>query len=232
MPRRPVLHPHRHSRTRGFTLVEVLVSLFILALMTGMAWQGVDMVSRSREQTQRRMDGLLRLQSTVAQWEADLAAVVDTQLMPGLAFDGATLHLTRRQDDGVQVVAWALRGGQLQRWAAPPVRSAERLQDAWFRSYQLLGNEAGTLTLLPDVARWQVYVFFSSSNAWSNALSTGDVADTDLAAPAAAATPVTPITPGGRREQLPDGLRMVLGLAEGSSAGSGTLTREVRLVHP
>jgi general secretion pathway protein J len=208
-------HLSRRSRA-GFTLIEVLVALFILALMAGMAWQGVDMVVRSRESTQARMDGLLRLQSTVAQWEADLQSCIDTQLVPGLSFDGATLRLTRRQNEGVQVVAWSLRGEQLQRWAAPPVREAELLQEAWMRSYQLLGNEPGGLAMLDHVSGWQLHVFHSSSNAWSNAQSSGD----------ATAVAVT-----GSREQLPDGVRMLLSFSEGG-ASAGTLVRDMRLVHP
>ena len=215
---------------RGFTLIEVMVSLFILALMAGMAWQGVDMVVRSRESTQTRMDALLRLQSTVAQWEADLQSCIDTQLVPGLSFDGATLRLTRRQNEGVQVIAWTVRGQQLQRWAAPPVRQAELLQEAWMRSYQLLGNEPGSLTMLDHVAGWQLHVFHNSSNAWSNAQSSGDVAG-KAASPDPATGGATAVVATGNREQLPDGVRMLLTFAEGGSA-VGTLVRDLRLVHP
>jgi general secretion pathway protein J len=225
-------------RRRGFTLIELLVALFILALMAGMAWQGVDMVARSREQVQGRMDALLRLQATVAQWEADLAACIDTQQVPGLAFDGATLRLTRRQDEGVQVVAWTLRGKRLQRWAAPPVRSAEKLQDTWLRSYQLLGNEPDLLTLIEPVAGWQLHVFHSSSNAWSNAQSSGDTKGADAGGGAVGGTNggevkndgAVAIAVGGR-EQLPEGVRMMLSFDAGA-AHTGTLVREVRLVHP
>jgi general secretion pathway protein J len=231
---RPPVDRRSPRPRRGFTLIELLVALFILALMAGMAWQGVDMVARSREQVQGRMDALLRLQATVAQWEADLAACIDTQQVPGLAFDGATLRLTRHQDEGVQVVAWTLRGQRLQRWAAPPVRSAEKLQDAWLRSYQLLGNEPDLLTLIEPVARWQLHVFHSSSNAWSNAQSSGDAkggtADVSAGAVGGEAKPDAAVA-GAGREQLPDGVRVMLSFDAGA-AHSGTLVREVRLVHP
>jgi general secretion pathway protein J len=229
--------PRLPVRTRrGFTLIELLVALFVLALMTGMAWQGVDMVARSREQVQGRMDALLRLQATVAQWEADLAACIDTQQVPGLAFDGATLRLTRRQAEGVQVVAWTLRGVRLQRWAAAPVRSAELLQDMWLRSYQLLGNEPELLTLIEPVAGWQLHVFHSSSNAWSNAQSSGDTkgsasAGADATVGGEAKADGAAAVAVGGREQLPDGVRVMLNFATGA-AHSGTLVREIRLVHP
>lgn len=209
----------------GFTLIEVLVALFILALMAGMAWQGVDMVIRSRETVQSRMDGLLQLQSVLGQWEADLAQSFDTQQVPGMDFDGATLRLTRRHDDGVQVVAWSLRGGRLQRWTSPTLRDAEALQEGWLRSYQLLGNETGTLTMFERVATVQVFFFLASSNAWSNAQSTGDEAS------APEKPQVDPGTVIGRREVLPDGVRLILTFGEGA-AHAGILRRDVRLVHP
>ncbi|MGY0196351.1 PulJ/GspJ family protein [Leptothrix sp. BB-4] len=215
---------------RGFTLVEVLVSLFILALMAGMAWQGVDMVMRSRETVQARMDGLLRLQSVMGQWEADLGNVLDTQQVPGLNFDGATLRLTRRNDDGVQVVAWTLRGGKLVRWTTPTLRDADALQDGWLRSYQLLGNEAGTLTMFERVSRWQVHVFLNSSNAWSNAQSSGDVASDKADKPEKPDKPKSSLV-AGQRETLPDGVRLMLTFGDGA-AHAGTLQRDLRLVHP
>lgn len=207
---------HEWRRQRGFTLVEVLVALFVLALMAGMAWQGVDMVVRSRGATQGRMDALLRLQSTMAQWEADLQAGVDTQLVPGLSFDGATLRVTRRQDEGVQLVAWTLRGDALLRWAAAPTRSAGDLQEAWLRSHQLLGNEPGSLRMIDHVGGWQLHVFHTSSNAWSNALSSGDVAVAASPDPAASGAAPTAAAPPGR-EQLPDGVRMILAFADGGA---------------
>jgi general secretion pathway protein J len=221
MPARPL--PRRRP-PRGFTLIEVLVSLFILALMAGMAWQGVDMVMRSRETVQARMDGLLRLQSVMGQWEADLSQSLDTQQVPGLNFDGATLRLTRRIDDGVQVVAWTLRGDRLVRWTSATLRDADALQDGWLHSYQLLGNEPGTLTMFEHVATLQVHVFLASSNAWSNAQSSGDVASGDK--PKVDAVAVT-----GRREALPDGVRLILTFGSGA-AHAGTLRRDIRLVHP
>jgi general secretion pathway protein J len=212
----PRRNPNRHST--GFTLIEVLVALFILSMMAAMAWQGVDMVVRSRDIAQGRMETLLRMQSTLAQWDADLHHTIDTGLVPGLQFDGASLRLTRQRPEGAQMVVWSLRGGTLQRWASEPTTSAETLQEFWLQSQQLQGREAGQLDALKGVTQWQVYTYSQQSQSWSNSQSTGDVQPAGGNA-------------ANAREALPDGLRLVLQFGEGSGM-SGTVTRDVQLVHP
>lgn len=205
----------RHAA--GFTLIEVLVALMIMAVIATMAWQGIDAVVRSRDISTQRVEQQLRLQSVLAQWEADLAEVQDSGQLPALQFDGANLRLTRRSADGLQLVVWSLRGGSWTRWASQPVTHGGELQQLWLRSQQLLGNEPEQLRTLAGIADWQLY--FWRGNAWSNAQSSGDVLlpGTAASAPAAAV-----------RQALPGGVRLVLGFDAGSGH-TGTLTRDVRL---
>ena len=123
----------------------------------------------------------------------------------------------RRQADGVQVVAWALRQGRWTRWVSPVVTRGGALQDAWLRSQQLLGNEPEQLAMWDGIESWQIY--FYRGNAWSNAQSSAD-----LAAPAGAAS--APV-----RVQLPNGVRLVLTLkAAADNQPAVTLTRDVVLL--
>jgi general secretion pathway protein J len=220
-------------RPRGFTLVEVLVSLFVLATLAAMAWQGVAVVVRSRAAATERVDALLRLQSMLAQWETDLREVVDTQNVPAFGFDGAALRLTRRHDAGVQMVVWHLRGNRLMRWASPVLVSGEALQDAWLHSHQLLPGDAGQLLMQADVSAWQLYVYSRRSSSWSNAQSSGDEKGVDsAAAPASGAAPAPGATTGSR-VALPDGVRLSLQIAPGTSGGvSGKLVRDLQMIHP
>jgi general secretion pathway protein J len=60
------------SRSRGFTLIEVLVAIGVMALMTLMAWRGIDGMLRTQTGLQQRSDQIRTLQSGLAQWQVDL----------------------------------------------------------------------------------------------------------------------------------------------------------------
>ena len=211
----------------GFTLVEVLVALLAMAVLASLAWQGLDGILRARDGTRDALDRTTRLATVVTQWEQDLQAVHDTEVVPALAFDGQTLRLTRRVDGGVVLVAWSVRGGVWQRWAGPVFTRGNELQQGWLRSFQLLGNEPGHLQLADAASEWQVY--FHRGGAWTNAQSSGDIVLPQApAAPASAAsgadggdggTPATAVP----REALPDAVRLVITL------DGRTLTRDIAL---
>lgn len=186
----------------GFTLVELLVALFVMAVLAGMAWQGVDGMLRARSATQEAMDRTLRLNTVLTQWEQDLAALYVSAAVPALQFDGRALRLTRSTEGGVQVVAWMLSDGAWWRWAGPATTRRDALQQAWLASQQLQGNEAGLLRVVDQASDWQVY--FYRGNGWSNAQSTGDLVSRVAGGPAAPA-----------QEQLPAGVRLVLALPDG-----------------
>lgn len=203
-------------RSRGFTLVELLVALLIMGVVAAMAWQGVDGIVRSRDISQQRLEQTLRLQSVMAQWEADLGQLQDSEIVPALQFDGASLRLTRRHPAGLQLVVWSLRGDAWTRWASPPATRNAALQEYWLRSQQLLGNEPGQLRALGGINGWQLY--FWRGNSWSNAQSTGNVA------PRAS----LPGLPRQAQQVLPEGVRLILNFGEGSGFG-GALTRDLRV---
>lgn len=212
---------------RGFTLIEVLVSLLILSVLAATAWKGIDSITKAREVADGSLKQTLRLQSVMTQWDADLAQVLDTQVVPGLEFDGGALRLTRRSQSGVQVVAWIVRSGRWVRWASPLATQVGELKQHWARSYQLQGDEQGALTALPGVAQWQVYCFRSGS--MSNCQSTGNLSNATTVPPpsgAASSPPVAGVP--SARQQLPEALRLQLVLNEQSGL-AGVLQRDTLL---
>ena len=59
------------KRGRGFTLVELLVALFAMALLAVMSWRGLDGMTRAQAITAARADEVLTLQVGLAQWGAE-----------------------------------------------------------------------------------------------------------------------------------------------------------------
>lgn len=198
-------------RPRGFTLVEVLVALFVMALMAALTWRGVDGVLRGRDGSRAAVERTQRLSTLMQQWETDLQSLHRDAGVPALSFDGRTLRLVRRApdltlnglSDGVQVVAWSLADGVWRRWTSATVTHIGDLRQVWQHSQQLPDAEPGQLALLQNVQGWQLYYF--RGNAWTNAQSTGDSAG----------------SPAGATELLPAAVRLQLQL------GAGALTRDV-----
>ncbi|SHM01605.1 prepilin-type N-terminal cleavage/methylation domain-containing protein [Rhizobacter sp. OV335] len=205
-------------RTGGFTLIEVLVAMTIMAIVAIMSWQGVDGIVRARTASQQRLEQVLRVSSVLAQWEQDLDSAQDSGVLPSaMAFDGASMRVTRRVPGGLQMVVWSLRGGTWLRWAGPVVTTATELQQNWMSSQQFLGSEVGQLRTLTNLTDWQVYYY--RGNAWTNAQSSADPTQ---------ANPGQPNPPSGVTTPLPQGVRLVLSFGEGSGF-AGNVTRDVTI---
>lgn len=228
---------HRgQGRYAGFTLVEVLVALAVMALMAVLAWRGIDGMHRAQAQTRAYSDDVYALQAGLAQWATDLDAVTQWLAVGGIEFDGRVVRLTRQYpavdagpadatqaasdvgDAGgsVRVVAWGTRDVDGQRmwlrWQSAPVQGRVRLLEAWQQAALWGQNPTEELrryeVAVAKVDDWQVFYFRNDS--WTSPLSSAAVGS-------AAAN--------GGRTLLPDGVRLVLDLAPGQAV-SGRLTRD------
>ena len=224
---------------KGFTLIEVLVAIGILALMAVLSWRGLDGMTRSQALTQQRTDEVQTLQTGLAQWSADLDAVLPQALLPqfnAIDWDGRLLRVIRRSasadDQGLVLVGWSKRGingqGFWLRWQSPPLTTRAALANAWQQAdlwAQNPDDEAKKREVaITPLDQWQI--FFFRDDAWVNPLSSaGATATPSAPAPTPpASTPASaPLTPAP--SILPDGVRLLLTLPPGRPL-SGTLTRD------
>ena len=147
--------------------------MVVMAIMSLMAWQGVDGIARTRRRTSRFQQ--VYLETVIAQWEQDMASIQDGSAVQAITCDGQSVRIVRRTDGGLQVVVWSLRpdsqNSVWQRWAGPAVTTTRNLQESWFRTMQFQGNEPGQLRALTGLEEWHVYFF--QGTAWANCQSTG-----------------------------------------------------------
>ena len=209
----------------GFTLVELLVALSVMALLAIVSWRGLDGMVRAQEQTRQRGSDLLALQAALAQWGTDLDALLALPDTTALDWDGQVLRLTRRSsavpDPGALVVGWTRRSVQGQdywlRWQSAPLRTRSQWQQAWQQAAQWArnpGEDARRLeVVLVPLADWQLFYF--RGGAWTNPQSSTGSSDAGASAGGA----------GRPAASLPEGVRLQLDLAPGQAL-VGRITRD------
>lgn len=178
-------------RQIGFTLLELLIAISLMALLAGLSWRGIDALLHTQDITHQRAAQTTVMQTVLAQWQADLNAMqaVRDVSPAGLLWDGQVLRITRRSsalgtdgsESGLLVVAWTRRGaaqlgqglGQWVRWQSRPSTDANTLREAWQQAARWSQNpsreDLAQETLLLPLDQWQLVYFLG--NAWINPLS-------------------------------------------------------------
>lgn len=226
-------------RMRGFTLVELLAALFAMAMLAALSWRGLDGMVRARQYTEARADEVLSLQTGLAQWTADLDAIVDFRQLPVLEWNGRVLRLVRRDSmsaaGGAHVVAWTRREARWLRWQSQPLFTRGDVEVAWQQADLWSQNPGDALkrqeVSVTPIEDWQV--FFYRGDAWTNPQSSDATVAAPAPPPPPAAAPPPPGVPapppaaGGvdflvptpvrATGLLPDGVRLVLQLPPGGA---------------
>lgn len=165
-------------RQQGFTLVEVLVALSILALMGSMSWVGMSALLQSKERTEQRGVENAQLQITLAQWNSDLDQAWQPDGAQPMGWDGKVFRLTRRAqipEQGVVVVAWAVQsqgpGTYWMRWQSRPFLQMQEWKQAWEQAGNwgrgaLRGEEEARLmpASAVDMYLWESYTWVNAQS--------------------------------------------------------------------
>jgi len=127
----------RAARIGGFTLIEMLVAITILAVIALLSWRGLDATIRGRDDVIANLNQTRMLGRYFSQMQFDLLNLVtaDEVFGPPLRIRPNELVLVRHLNVGggptfVQVVRYRRNGGELIRSASPPLASLVELEDA------------------------------------------------------------------------------------------------------
>jgi general secretion pathway protein J len=160
-----------HSRAGGFTLVELLVAISILAIVAVLGWRGLDGIVRARVALTQQMETTRGMQLAFAQMQSDCEHIVQRDVVdqrPYLLIGADSLTLVREvftenQPSRLQVVAYRIVNGTLMRRESQPVRDLVQLDALW----QAVTSNADTnpsVALQTGVTGMQVATWIN--NAW------------------------------------------------------------------
>lgn len=129
----------RPAYKRGFTLVELLVAITVLAIVAVLGWRGLDGIVRSRVQLTNEMEQTRGMQLAFAQMQSDLEQLAGTPLLhnrQNLVADASRLIFVRtvfpeNAPSQLQVVTYRIRDGVLSRRESPGTRDLAELDGLW-----------------------------------------------------------------------------------------------------
>jgi general secretion pathway protein J len=171
-------HGLRSRPARGFTLVELLVAIGILAMVAVLGWRGLDSIIRARVVLTQQMEQSRGLQLAFAQMQADLDNLSGSSLLrehTNLDAGDGRLTLIRtvfaeQQAAQLEVVAYRVVNGVLTRRESRATRDLTALAASWTATVNDTDGATGVV-LQDGVAGLSVRLWEGMN--WRNAVSSG-----------------------------------------------------------
>jgi general secretion pathway protein J len=140
---------HTKSRSRGFTLLEMLVAVAIFALASALAYGGLEALMRSRAQLDASQQRLAKLQFAIGLIERDVRSLAARGVRDGYGVPRSALEGTRERIE-------LTRGGYANALALPRAeleRVAYRLLDGKLRRerYAVLDRLPGSVPVVDEL---------------------------------------------------------------------------------
>lgn len=162
---------------RGFTLVELLVAIGILAMVAVLGWRGLDGIVRARAALTEQMEVTRGMQLAFAQMQSDCEHMADSTLLDKRPFllagnDRMTLVRTsfvENEPMRLQVVAYRIKGGMLTRRESAGTRDLVQLDVLWTAATSDADTTA-PVTLQAGVTGMTILTWASASNQWRQGL--------------------------------------------------------------
>jgi len=166
--------------TGGFTLVEMIVAISILALVAVLGWRGLDSIVRARVALTAELEQTRGMQLTFAQLQSDGAQLAPTALIgtrPALAMTPDSLLMIRmvfaeQRPTRLAVVSYRLRNGVLTRQESPATRDLTALDALWQAAVSDVDSESTAVQpvrLQTDIAAMQIRVWDKRGQVWLSA---------------------------------------------------------------
>ena len=162
---------------RGFTLVELLVAISILAIVAVLGWRGLDSIVRARSSLTTQMEVTRGMQLAFAQLQSDCEHITRPDVLNGRPYllignDRITMVrevFTENQPSRLQVVAYRIVNGTLMRRESNVTRDLAELDALWQASTSDT-DTSGAVALQGGVAGMQVLVW--QNEGWRQAVTT------------------------------------------------------------
>jgi len=131
-----MLHRSQHIRARGFTLIEMMVALIIMAMIGLMAWRGLDGLVRGKERLEAHAEQQRDLQYGLTLLDRDcLSMVVDDQVGQPVALGSRSVWWLRNDANGGppawQIVGYRSQTDGLYRVLSPAFPNKDKALEAW-----------------------------------------------------------------------------------------------------